>query len=474
MKISSQIITEFKSIVGSHNLTTTHADLYAYGFDASIHHHTPDIVIRPKTADEISKILKIANHHKIPVIARGAGSGLCGQAVPIKGGIILDMCRMNLIKEIRINDLYCIVQPGVIYDKLNHVLKKHGYWFPTSPGSGEWCTIGGMVATNASGMRAIKYGATRDYVMGLEVVLADGRIIKCGTKTLKNSSGYQLEKLFVGSEGTLGIITEIILRITPLPAAKGCVLAAFKDIKTAGECVSEIIAKPITPSAIEILDKTCIAAVNKALDTGFPDADAILIIECDGNLQAIKDELDKVYEICRKNAFQTFLTFEDAVMDKWTRGRKAVLPALSRLGEKAVSVSLADDMAVPISKVADAVVEFQKIAHRCNVTIGIYGHAADGNLHTKMLIEPFEISNWRNAEDAVSQIYEFVLRIGGTVTGEHGVGVSKAPFMQIERHSVLSIMAAIKKALDPNNILNPGKLFEWRGSVISHLRYPPV
>ena len=369
-------------------------------------------------------------------------------------------------------DLYCVVEPGVIYAQLNKELEKSRFFFPPTPGSGDVCTIGGMVATNASGMRAIKYGATRDYVLGLEVVLPSGEVIRTGTRTLKNSSGYQLDRLFVGSEGTLGVITEITLRVSPLPKARALALVAFDDLVKAGQCVSNLIAKPLIPSGIEIIDKVCIQAVNKAMHVGFPEVEAMLLVEVDGHPKVVEEEIEQVSEICKESgAVSVEFSKDKETMAKWIAGRKAVLPSLSRYGEKFVSVSLADDMAVPMSKIPKAVAAFQEIAQRNGVIVGSYGHAADGNLHTKMLLDPRSKKSWENGEKAVKEIFDAVLALGGTVTGEHGVAISKAPYMQKERPTALATMKAIKNALDPNNIMNPGKIMDWEGSIITKLRY---
>jgi len=467
------VVEELEKIVGKERLSTRIADLYVYGFDASIHHKTPDVVVRPLNTKEVSDIVKLANRTKTPIVPRGAGTAMCGHTVPLKGGIIIDLTGMDKIKEIRVEDLFCVVEPGVVYDKLNLELAKKGFWFPTTPGSGEACTIGGMVATNASGMRAIKYGATRDYVLGLEVVLPTGDVIHTGTRTLKNSSGYQIDRLMVGSEGTLGIVTEITLKLAFKPKASAMTLAAFNSLEDAGRCVSNIIARPLMPSAIELMDSVCIKAVNKCMNIGLPECEAICMIEVDGHPVAVDDELKIVEEICKQSgAVSTEASKDKKRIDYWTYARKAIMPALSRYGEKFVSVALADDMSVPISKIPEAVVAFQKIAANNGVIVGTYGHAADGNLHTKMLVEPTSEDSWKRGEKAVGEIYDKVLELGGTVTGEHGVSITKAPYMKKERADSLSTMKAIKKALDPNNIMNPGKMFDWEGSIIKYLRYP--
>ncbi|MFA5314151.1 MAG: FAD-binding oxidoreductase, partial [Methanomassiliicoccales archaeon] len=422
---------------------------------------------------EVSRIVKLARAEGMAIVARGGGTGLCGSAVPLKGGVVMDMTRMDTIKEIRVEDLYCVVEAGVINDKLNERLAPHKFFFPTSPGSGEAATIGGMVATNASGMRAVKYGATRDYVLGLEVVLSDGSIIKTGTRTIKNSSGYQLERLFVGSEGTLGIITEITLRIAPRPKTTAMVMAGFRTLEDAGKCVSKLIATPLLPSATELMDRTCIQAVNKTIDAGLPDCEALCMIEVDGEPEIVEKQAEDVLKVVKEiGAISVELTHDPKVMVRWTNARKSVMSSLSRFGEKFVSVSLADDMAVPISKIPEAVVEFQRIAERNHVIIGTYGHAADGNLHTKMLLDPDSEEAWTNGDKAVSEIFSTVIRLGGTVTGEHGIGISKAPYLKQERPTAIATMLAIKRAMDPDNILNPGKMMEWEGGIIKMLRYP--
>ncbi len=471
--MNEQVVEGLERIVGKERMSTKVADLYVYGFDASIHHRTPDAVVRPTSAEEVSEIVKLANRTKTPIIPRGAGTAMCGHTVPLKGGIIIDMTAMNRIRAIRVEDMYCEVEPGVIYDALNSELGKRGFWFPTTPGSAEAATIGGMVATNASGMRAIKYGATRDYVLGMEVVLPTGEIAHLGTRTLKNSSGYQLDRLMVGSEGTLGIITLVNLKLAVKPRASAMTIAAFHSLEEAGQCVSNIIAKPLLPSAIELMDSVTIRAVNKCMNVGLPDCEAICMIEVDGHPVAVEEEMKTVEEIARNSgAFSTEASRDKKKINEWTMARKAIMPSLSRYGEKYVSVALADDMSVPISKIPEAVVAFQRIAEENHVIVGTYGHSADGNLHTKMLVEPYSDESWKNGERAVGQIYDKVLELGGTVTGEHGVSITKAPYMKKERGDSLAAMKAIKMALDPNDIMNPGKIFDWEGSIISHLRYP--
>ena len=460
------VLHALQEIFDDNQLIIDEVERYAYGFDASIHHALPDIVVRPKTSEEVEAIVRIANTFKTPIIARGAGTALCGQAVPINGGILLDMTSMNAIKEIKIEDLYCIVEPGVIYGELNKHLEKRGFFFPPTPGSGDVCTIGGMIGANASGMRAIKYGATRDYVLGMEVVFPHGKV-RFGGKTLKNSAGYQVDRLIVGSEGTLGIVTEVTLKIAPIPEKRAVALASFDDVVKAGEGVAAIIAGGMLPSALEIMDQVCIRAVNKAMGIGLPDTEALLLIEVDGKIEEVKTSIKKIASIIEKIATKIEFTDDEEKMLILWKGRKGVLPSLSRYGDDMVSVSLADDMCVPMSNVPKAIKAFQQIAEKYGIVIGTYGHAGDGNLHTKVLINPNKEENWLDAEKAVDEIFRTVIELGGISSGEHGIGITKAPWLNGD----VVTMELIKKALDPNNIMNPGKIMQWKSSVISHLRY---
>ncbi|MDD3398267.1 MAG: FAD-binding oxidoreductase [Candidatus Methanomethylophilaceae archaeon] len=462
-----------REAVGPEACSNRTADLYTYGFDASIHHRTPDMVIQPRSTDQVSEVMRIAYQHGIPVVPRGGGTGLCGSAVPVQGGIVMDMSRMDSILEISVGDLCCVVEAGCVYQDLNDALAPHGFWFPPSPGSSDACQIGGMVAANASGMKAVKYGATRDYVLGLTFVKANGDVVKAGTRTLKDSSGYQLARLMVGSEGTLGIITDVTLKIAARPKTSAMVLAAFPDPEAAGRCVSAIIAKPLIPSSLELMDSVSIDAVNKALGNPLPDCKALCMIEVDGEPEIVEKELKIVEEVARsEGAITVEATHDRKAMNRWNNSRKAIMTSLAALRPGYSSVSLADDMVLPISKIPAAVVAYQRIAEKYDVTVATYGHAADGNLHTKMLLDPNDADSWQRGEKAVDEIFEATLALGGSVTGEHGVGISKAPNFHKERSSVIPTMVEIKKAMDPKNILNPGKLDQWEGSILRMLRYP--
>jgi len=455
-------INKLKEIVGEDNVRDNIADLYVYSSDASVHSSKPDVVVRPSNIKEIQEIMRYANKNKIPVLPRGAGSGMSGQTVPLSGGIVLDMKSMDKIIEIRPEDVICKVEPGVINDELNRLLQPYGFFFPPTPSSGRICTIGGMIGTNASGVRSVKYGATRDAVVGMKVVLANGDLVTFGSNTKVDSSGYQLAKLMVGSEGTLGIVVEATLQISPLPKYRSMGVANFSTLEDAGRMISETISTGITPSMLELMDNVAITAVNNAQDLGLPDVAAIVIFECNGMLkEAVEYDMERVKKICKKNNGAGIRVSDDP--DEMTRiyeGRKKLFPSLSKYREGLYTTALADDMAVPMSKIADTVHEIHEVAKRNNVVMSAYGHCGAGLIHTKILMDTNKKSQWENAKNAVKEVYEYVHKVGGTTSGEHGIGFSKGPAFKLEKKDSLEVMKAIKKALDPNNILNSHKLMD--------------
>ena len=468
---------DLTAIVGEGNTSDEPHDRYIAGGDASIHQGMPAIVVRAGTTEEVSEIMKLANSRKIPVVPRGAGSGMCGHAVPVDPrSIVIDLKRMNRIIDIRPQDLLTRVEAGVVNNRLNEALKPYGFFFAPCPASGKVATIGGMIANNASGLRAAKYGATRDSLLGAKVVLADGSIIDSGANTLIASAGYQIDRLMVASEGTLGIVTEAVLRLTPLPKAKGMGIAEFTNLKDAGNAISAIVASGVNPSFFELMDNVAIRSINKATDMGLPDVAAILVFECDGASKNIVDEEVNVIRniVAKHNAKNLRLATDTKEMDALNAARAKLFPAFSRLIDGMACVSLADDMAVPPSFYAEVVGKIEKASKSNDVVITAYGHAGEGLIHTKLLIDTTSHGAWERAHKAVDEVYDAVLAAGGTVSGEHGVALSKAPYFKKEKGNALEAMRAIKKALDPNNILNPGKLHDapedWLTA--TNLRYP--
>ena len=455
-------IPRLKNIVGKENVKTDPADLYIYGSDSSVHAAKAWAVVRPGTTEEVQEIMRFANADKIPVISRGAGSGMCGQVVPLKGGITMDMKRMNHILEINPADVYCRVEPGVVDDDLNAALKPYGVFYPPTPASSRIATIGGEIGNNASGVRSVKYGATRDSVLGMKVVLANGDLVTMGAHTRVEASGYELHKLMVGSEGTLGIIVEATLKFVPIPKFRCLGLANFDKLEQAGNAISGIMAGGISPSMLELMDNVAIKAVNKTLSLGIPDVDAILLYEADGMVkEAVDFEIDAMQEICKKyNGTGLTRSYKLEERTKLFMGRKKLFPALSKFSDVLACTSLADDMAVPYSRMAEMADKIHKIADRHDIVMTAYGHCGSGCMHTKILMDPSRKDQWESAEKAVAEVYEYVRSVHGTTSAEHGIGISKAASFHREKADSLELMGNIKRAFDPNNILNPDKLMD--------------
>ena len=455
-------VEELKKIVGEDNVSDTVADLYVYSSDASVHQAAPAVVVRPKTIEEVQKIMRYANRNKIPVVPRGAGSGTSGHTVPIDGGIVLDLKRMNRILEIRPEDMLVKVEPGVVDDDLNRALKPYGLFYPPAPASSRIATIGGEIGANASGIRSVKYGATRDYVLGLKVVLANGDLVNLGSNTRVHSAGYQLERLMVGSEGTLGVIVEVTLRIVPLPKFRCLAVAKFNKLEDAGNAISDIISSGAQPSMLELMDKIGIIAVNKAMNLGLPEVEAIILFEADGNVkEAVDYEMRKMKEICEKHGgFGIEMSYDEKERTRLFTGRKKLFASLSRYKEGIICTDLADDMGVPNSKIAETAQKIHEIAERNNVIMAVYGHCGSGVIHTKIMLDPKKKSQWKDAERVIEELYDYVHSVGGVTSAEHGIGLSKAPPWRKAREDVIPLMRAVKKAFDPNNILNPHKLMD--------------
>lgn len=455
-------LKRLEKIVGPDNVSDDVAELYIYGSDSSVHQAMPDAVVRPGRTEEVQEILRYANEKKIPVVARGSGSGMSGQAVPIDGGIVLDMKRMNKILDIRLEDVLCVVQPGVVDDDLNRALRPKGFFYPPTPASSRVATIGGEIANNASGLRSVKYGATRDSVLGMKVVLANGDLVTLGANTRVEASGYQLARLMVGSEGTLGVIVEATLRLTPVPKFRAMGMAKFNKLEDAGRTITAVMSSGIIPSVLELMDNVAITAVNTAMNMGLPDVEAILMFEADGRIKsAVDTDMADIKKICEDNgAFGIEISDDAKEMTRIFSGRKKLFAALSRYQKGLSCTSLADDMAVPNSAMAGTVREILDVAKRNNVVMTAYGHCGSGVVHTKILMDPTNKSQWNDARNAVREVYEYVHKVGGTTSGEHGIALSKAPSWKQEKRDSLDMMRAIKRALDPNNILNPHKLMD--------------
>lgn len=473
MKVNAK---RLKDIVGEENVRDNIADRYIYGSDASVHEAMPSTVVRPKKIKEVQEIMRYANAEQIPVIPRGAASSTSGHTTPIAGGIVMDLKQMNRIIDIRPHDILCKVEPGVVDDELNRALKPYGFFWPPKPASSKIATIGGEIGANASGMRSVKYGATRDSVLGMKVVLANGDLVTLGSNTRVTTAGYQIEKLMVGSEGTLGIVVEATLKIVPLPKFQCLGVAKFNKIEDAGKAVTDVISERASPSMLELMDNIGITVVNKNLNLGLPDVAAIILFEADGMVkEAVDYEMKKMKEICEKhNGFGVEMSYDAKVRAKIYTGRSKLFASLSRYKEGVVCTDLADDMAVPNSKVAECAHMIHEIARKNNVIMSVYGHCGSGVVHTKIMFDVTKTAQWDDAKHAAAQLYDYVRSVGGTTSGEHGIALSKAPFWKKEKADSLSLMRAVKKAFDPNNILNPRKIQDAPDDWLTatKLRYP--
>jgi glycolate oxidase len=457
--LEKNVIRQIEGIVGRDHVLSSREDLICYGYDATNLEALPHLVVFPGKTEEVSAILKLANEHRFPVVPRGTGTGFSGGSIPILGGIVLVMTRLNRILEIDTDNLVAIVEPGVITGDFQKAVERVGLFFPPDPASALYCTLGGNVAECAGGPRAVKYGVTKDYVLGLEIVLPTGETIQTGVKTMKGVVGYDLTKLFVGSEGTLGVITKIVLRIIPLPDARRTMMVVFRQVEDAAIAVSKIISSKIIPSTLEFMDNASIQCVEDYLKMGLPrDAGALLLIEVDGEREVLPKYISRIDQITLaldRYSFEVAETEKEA--EALWKARRALSPASYRLNPK----KIAEDITVPRSQIAPFIREARRIAETRNLKIINFGHAGDGNIHTSLMINDKDENEKRRAEEAIKEIFRLTVNLGGTLSGEHGVGITKAPYVELELgQGAISVMKRIKGALDPNYILNPGKMFD--------------
>jgi glycolate oxidase len=455
--VDNKIIDEIIKIVGKENALTSLEERKCYSYDARTDGAIPDLVVFPSSANEVSQILILANKLHFPVIPRGQGSGLTGGSVPVKGGVVLTFTRMNKILEIDTKNLIAIVEPGVITFVFQEEVAKHGLFYPPDPASYKYSSIGGNVAECSGGPNSMKYGVTRDYVLGLEVVKATGEIITTGVKTMKGVVGYDLTRLLVGSEGTLGVITKIILKLIPAPEAKATILALFKKVEDTAEAVSGIVAAKIVPSTIEFMDRASIRCSEQANPMGIPeDIEGLLLIEIDGNADSIQSLAEKIKAVLIDyNAAEVTLTQDPSEADKLWQARRVVSQATYNLNP----VKIAEDVVVPRSNIPKLIRFLEEMGKKYGLPILSFGHAGDGNFHVSLMIKDTP-EDYTKAHEAVEDIFAETIRLGGTLSGEHGVGTSKAPYLSMELSpEVIETMKSIKGVFDPNNILNPGKIF---------------
>ncbi|MBO8138329.1 MAG: FAD-binding protein [Desulfotomaculum sp.] len=453
-----QAIEALEKALGKENVITKHEDLVTYSFDATpdLPNPLPDVVVTPTCTEDVVKVVNIAREHKMPIYPRGSGTNLSGGTIPLEGGIVLSTLKMNKILEIDADNLVAVVQPGVIIQDLNNAVAPHGLIYPPDPGTVSTATMGGSVSECSGGLRGLKYGVTKHYVMGLEVVLADGQVARFGGKTVKNVTAYDLVKLFTGAEGTLGIITEIIVRLIPAPEARASMLATFDKLEDAGNAIKGIIANKVIPATLEIMDQATIRTVENFAKVGLPtDARAILLIEVDGIPEVVEKEAEKVVNVVKENNGKIKKAKDDKEREDLWAARRAALPALAQLKPTTVL----EDATVPRSKITEMLVAIEEIAQKYNLNIGTFGHAGDGNLHPTILTDARDKEEMERVHKAVDDIFKKALELGGTLSGEHGIGMAKARFLKWELgESGIDVLRKIKNALDPEGILNPGKM----------------
>jgi D-lactate dehydrogenase (cytochrome) len=457
-RVTDKELESIRKFVGSERISIGESVLELHSKDESFHQRqNPDVVVWPLRSEEISEILKLANEKRIPVTPWGAGTSLEGNPIPVKGGIVLNLQQMNHILEFRREDLQVRVEAGVIYKELNQTLSRYGLFFPPDPGAS--ATIGGMVGNNASGIRTIKYGATKDFVLSMVVVLPSGAIIHVGTNAIKTSSGYDLCRLFVGSEGTLGVVAEVTLRLIGLPAEFMAAVVQFISIREATDTVAQIMCSGLSPAALEFLDVPTVQVVNQFKKLSLEERPTLFIEFHGASAAGLKEELEMVKEICYEKRSLRF----DSGIGREERNRLWE----ARYGvRESIKVNnpgfypLVIDTAVPISKYSDMVEWGQKSVENRGLKGYAFGHAGSGNLHMEILGIPEEKAQWQKVREAEEEIVHFALECGGTATGEHGIGIGKKKFMKKEHGESLTLMKQIKKLLDPNGIMNPGKIFD--------------
>ena len=456
------LIEHLQETLGSDKVRTSLEDRIAYSYDGTFEQDLPDVAVLPESTEDVAAIVQIAAEHQVPVIPRGMASGLAAASVPFGGGIVLSLTRMNRILEVDEENRTALVEAGVVTVDLERAVEEVGLFYPPDPSSNEQSTIGGNIACNAGGPRCLKYGVTGDYVMGLTAVLHNGQVLRTGGKAIKNVVGYDLTSLFVGSEGTLGVITEALVRLVTKPKAVRTARAEFPALEDASGTVNAILAAGVVPATLEMMDETAIACIEEAMELGLPlDVEAILIIETDGADEAtVVREIETVARVCRENGARAVSVAQtESDRDRLWRARRSVSPSLARKAPN----KLGEDITVPRSAIPEAVRRIKEISASYGLPIVVFGHAGDGNLHPNILFDKRDDEEWRKVEQIVAEIFQVALDLEGTLSGEHGVGTLKRPFMHQALSSVsIDVQRRIKEAFDPLGILNPGKVLPDR------------
>ena len=458
--MESRLIDALVKAVGKEAVLYTPEDLAVYSYDGTFAEGQPELIVLPGTTEQVSQIVRLAAQARVPLVPRGMGSGLAAGSIPVPGGgIVICLTRMNHILEIDTLNATVWAEAGVVTADLQNEVEKHGLFYPPDPSSIRHSTIGGNIACNAGGPRCLKYGVTGDYVLGLTVVLADGRILKTGGKPIKDVTGYDLNGLFTGSEGTLGLITEALLRLIARPHDARTALAEFASLVDASHAVNALLTAGIVPATLELMDQTAIVCIEEAMHLGLPtDVEALLLIETDGSdQQTVQREIEACSRICQENGARSVKIAQTEVerSSLW-KARRSISPSLARKAPN----KLGEDITVPRSAIPEVIQRLRGISARYGLPIVIFGHAGDGNLHPNILFDKRQPEQWAKVEQMVGEIFETSLELGGTLSGEHGVGVLKRPYLEKALGPLsIEVQKQIKRALDPNNIMNPGKMF---------------
>ncbi|KGK91672.1 FAD-binding protein [Desulfosporosinus sp. HMP52] len=457
--LAREVIEDLIKVLGKENVLTEQEDLLTYAYDATaaMKHHKPGVVVSPLNTEQVAEVVKIANRYKVPVYPRGSGTNLSGGTIPSEDSIVLSMLNLNKILEVDQDNLTATVQPGVIIQDLNNAVQQFGLIYPPDPGTVTTATMGGSVSECSGGLRGLKYGVTKHYIMGLQVVLANGEVIRWGGKTVKNVTGYDLVALFTGAEGTLGIITEILVKLIPAPEARKSIMAVFDDVDKAGKAIASIIRNKIIPATLEIMDNVTIQTVEHFVHAGLPlDAEAVLLIEVDGYKEVVEREAVLVEQILKEEqAADVKIAKDDKERDLLWLARRSALPALAQKRPTTVL----EDATVPRSKIPDMIKAIRKIAEKHKLNIATFGHAGDGNLHPTILTDERDQDEMKRVHLAVDEIFQTAISLGGTLSGEHGIGIAKMKYLDWEfGEAGVALLRSMKEALDPNYVLNPGKI----------------
>ncbi len=460
MSLSHSVIERLRSILGSDHVLTAREDLISYSFDGTAAlQQLPGVVVLARSTADVVAVLKLATETKTPVVTRGSGTGLSGGSLPSADCIVLCLVKLDRILEVDAANLTLMTESGVTTIQIAEAAAAAGLFYPPDPGSMKISTIGGNVAENSGGLRGLKYGITRNYVMGLEVVLPDGEVLWTGNKCVKDVAGYSLRDLFIGSEGTLGVITRVLLKLLPKPAAKKTLVATYDQMDRAAQTVSDIIAAKIIPCTLEFLDRTTVRCVEDFAKVGLPvDCEAVLLMETDGHPAAVAEEASLMEALARRNgAIEVRVARDEAEANRLAAARRSAFSALARVAP----TTILEDATVPRSELARMIRFVEGIARKYSLRIGTFGHMGDGNLHPTFLTDERNKEEMARVHHAFQEIFDEAIRLGGTITGEHGIGVAKKDFLpKFAGDASMRVMRELRRALDPQGILNPGKMFD--------------